>query len=295
MSQPLAVDFSGAVTDGFRTVATFVPKLIGSLIILLIGYFIAKIIAKLVDKGLERVGFDGMVERGGLKKALAKSQYDASDIVSKLVFFAIFIPALAAAIGNLGITALTQPMQAFIALIPNILVAIALVVIGAALATAAKKFIEGALGGLSYGKALGVAAAVLIMLGFGKAALDEVGIATTVTGPLLYAILGTVAGIAIVGVGGGLIKPMQHRWEQALNKASDEASNMKQQAQQSQGQSQGQVQDQQQYSQPVSGYPSTGAAAYPTEPAYGTQPQPTYAPTETPTQTYGTQPGYGQQ
>ena len=294
MSQPLAVDFSGAVTDGFRTVATFVPKLVGALLILLVGYFIAKIVAKLVDKALERVGFDRAVERGGLKKVLEKSQYDASDIVSKLVFFAIFIPFLAAAVGTLGIAALTGPMQAFIALIPKIIVAIVLVVIGAALATAAKKFIEGTLGGLSYGKALGIGAAVLIMLGFLKAALDQVGIATTVTGPLLYAILGTIAGIAIVGVGGGLIKPMQSRWENALNKASDEASNMKQQAQQSQSQSSGQDQ-QQQYSQPVSGYPSTGAAAYPTEPAYGTQPQPTYAPTETPTQTYGTQPGYGQQ
>ena len=34
-----AVDFGGAVTDGFRTIATFIPKLIGFLLILIIGYF----------------------------------------------------------------------------------------------------------------------------------------------------------------------------------------------------------------------------------------------------------------
>ena len=74
MSAPLAaVDFETPISNGFSTVATFIPKLIGFLLILIIGYFIAKIIAKVVDKVLERVGFDGMVERGGIKKAMAKS------------------------------------------------------------------------------------------------------------------------------------------------------------------------------------------------------------------------------
>ena len=109
MSAPLALDLETPVRDGFSTVATFIPKLIGFLVILLVGYFVAKIIAKLVDKGLEKAGFDRAVERGGIKKALAKSSYDASDIVAKLVFFAIFIPFLSAAVGTLGIRALEQP------------------------------------------------------------------------------------------------------------------------------------------------------------------------------------------
>ena len=230
MSAPLAVDFEGPVTDGFRSVATFIPKLIGFLVILLVGYFVAKIIAKLVDKLLERAGFDRAVERGGIKKALATSSYDASDIVAKLVFFAIFIPFLSAAVGTLGIQALQAPLAAFIALIPRIIVAIILVVIGAVIAGTVKTFIQNALGGLSYGKALANAASILILLGFIKSALDQVGIATTVTGPLLIAILGTVAGVVIVGAGGGLIRPMQSRWESMLNKAETEGANVKSQA-----------------------------------------------------------------
>ena len=149
------------------------------------------------------------------------------------MFFAVFIPFLSAAVGALGIQALQQPLAAFIALIPKIIVAIVLVVIGAVLAGAAKAFIQNALGGLSYGKVLANVASIMILLVFVKSALDQVGIATDVTGPLLYAILGTVAGVIIVGAGGGLIKPMQGRWETMLNKASDETSNMKAQAQQS--------------------------------------------------------------
>ncbi len=227
MSAPLALDLETPVRDGITTVATFVPKLVGFLVILLVGYFVAEIVAKLVDKGLEKAGFDRAVERGGIKKALAKSQYDASDIVAKLVFFAIFIPFLSAAVGTLGINALQEPLAAFIALIPRIIVAIVLVVIGAVIAGTVKNFIENTLGGLSYGKVLANVASILILLGFVKSALDQVGIATTVTGPLLYTLLGTVAGVIIIGAGGGLIKPMQTRWETMLNRAETESAQVK--------------------------------------------------------------------
>ena len=224
------MDFQNSLSEGLTTFTTFIPKLLGFLIILVVGYFIAKLVSKLVNTGLDKAGFDDAVEKGGVKKALAKSQYDASDIVAKLVFFAIFIPFLSAAVGALGIQTLQEPLAAFISLIPQIIVAIILVVLGAVIAGAVKSLIQNSLGGLSYGTILANAASILILLGFVKAALDQVGIATTVTGPLLYAILGTVAGVVIVGAGGGLIKPMQHRWEDMLNKAQDESRNIKNEA-----------------------------------------------------------------
>jgi hypothetical protein len=230
MTAPLALDLETPVREGFTTFATFVPKFLGFLVILLVGYVLAKFVSKLVDKVLERAGFDRAVERGGIKKALSKSQYDASDIVAKLVFFAIFLTAISLAVGALGIAALQEPIAQAVALIPQIIVAVILVVVGAVIAGAAKSFISNALGGLSYGSILGTAAAVLIMFGFVKAALDQVGIATQVTGAVLYAVLAAAAGVVIVGVGGGLIKPMQARWENALTRANDEKDKIKQQS-----------------------------------------------------------------
>ncbi len=252
MSETLAVDFQTPVREGFTSIATFVPKLIGFLVILLIGYVIAKLVAKAVNAVLERVGFDNAVERGGVKKALAKSTYDASDIVAKLVFFAVFVPFLSMAVGALGIQALEQPLAAFIALLPKILVAIVLVVVGAVIAGTVKSFISNALGGLSYGSILANAAAVLILFGFVKSALDQVGIATAVTGALLYATLAAVAGVVIVGVGGGLIRPMQHRWEDLLVKASSEKDKIA--------------------AQSSSSSPSAPAASYSTTEAYPVEP-----------------------
>ena len=229
--QLVALDLETPVREGVTTIATFVPKLIGFLLILLLGYFIAKVIAKVLDKVLEKVGFDQAVEKGPVKQALSKSKYDASDIVSTLVFYAVFIPFLSAAVGALVIAALQQPLTQFIALIPQIIVAVILVVIGGVVAGAVKKLIENALGGLSYGSILANGMSVLVLLVFLKAALDQVGIATTVTGPILIAILATVGGILVVGVGGALIKPMQSRLEQTLTRASDEAGKAKGQVQ----------------------------------------------------------------
>ena len=53
------------------TVATFFPKFIAFMAILIIGYLVAKALAKIVDKVLERVGFNRAVERGGVGRALA--------------------------------------------------------------------------------------------------------------------------------------------------------------------------------------------------------------------------------
>ena len=82
--------FTEGLGDAFSSFARFLPKLVGFLLILIIGYFIAKAVSKIVGKVLEKVGFDTAVEKGGVGKALEKSKYDASDILGKIVFYALF-------------------------------------------------------------------------------------------------------------------------------------------------------------------------------------------------------------
>ena len=84
-----SVNFGTGVSNAWSNVATFIPKFIVFLIILIIGYFIAKALAKLVARVLTRLGFDQLAERGGIKTALAHSKYDASDILAKIVYYAI--------------------------------------------------------------------------------------------------------------------------------------------------------------------------------------------------------------
>jgi len=80
-----------AISGFLTTLAEFLPKLIGFVVILIVGLIIAKLIAKAIGKLLEKVGFDKAVERGGVKKALEKSKFDASDIVGKLIYYALVL------------------------------------------------------------------------------------------------------------------------------------------------------------------------------------------------------------
>lgn len=212
-----------ALRDGLSLVFTFVPKLLLFLIILLIGYLIAKGLRKAVNAILERVGFDRAVERGGVGKALAQSKYDASDLIAALVYYAVILITLQLAFGAFGPNPISDLLSRIVAFLPSLVVAIIIVVIAAAIAAAVKDLITGAMGSLSYGKVLANVASIFI-LGLGViAALSQIGVAVAVTLPVLITVLATVAGILVVGVGGGLITPMRQRWETILNRAEQEA------------------------------------------------------------------------
>jgi hypothetical protein len=101
-------------------------------------------------------------------------------------------------------------------------VALLIVVIVGAIAKVAKDLVGGALSRLSYGPLMGTIVSVFIW-GLGViAALNQVGIATSITTPVLITVLGTIGGVVVVGMGGGLIRPMQQRWETWIGRAEDQ-------------------------------------------------------------------------
>ncbi|GII01490.1 mechanosensitive ion channel family protein [Planobispora takensis] len=224
------VDFGRGIADAWSSIVTFVPKFLAFLVILLVGWLIAKLLRKAVDAVLERVGFDRWVERGGVGRALQRSRYDASDLIAKLIYYAVLLITLQIGFSVFGPNPISDLLAGVVAWLPKAAVAIIIIVIATAIARAVKDIISGALGGLSYGRALATVASVFI-IGLGViAALNQIEVATTVTTPVLIAFLATVAGILIVGVGGGLIGPMRQRWENWLNRAEAETGVIRQQA-----------------------------------------------------------------
>ena len=219
---PEAINYGTGVSNAWSDVATFIPKFVVFLIILIVGYLVAKAIAKILSKVLTKVGFDRLVERGGIKSALDRSQYDASDILAKLVYYAIMLFVLSTAFGVFGTNPVSDYLRAVVAYLPLVFVAIVIVVIAAAIAAAAKKLIEGSLGGLSYGKTVANLAAGFIMAIGIIAALDQLHIAPNVVNAILYAALAAIVGIAIVAIGGGGIKTMSRRWDAVADRYDEE-------------------------------------------------------------------------
>jgi hypothetical protein len=219
-----------ALGDGLSMIAEFVPKLILFLVVLVVGIIVAKVIAKALNAVLERVGFDRAVERGGIKQALAQSKLDASDIVAKIIYYTLLLFVLQLAFGVFGPNPISELLTQIITFLPSLIVAIIILVVAASIAAAVKGLIQNMLGGLSYGRTLANIASVFILFLGVVAALNQVGVATAITTPVLITILATIGGVVVVGVGGGLIRPMQQRWESYLTKAELEAPRIKQQA-----------------------------------------------------------------
>ncbi len=219
---PLAINYGTGISNAWANVATFVPKLVVFLIIVIIGYIIAKAIAKIISKVLTKLGFDRLVERGGVKKALDRSKYDASDILAKIVYYAIMLFVLSAAFGVFGTNPISAYLHAVIAYLPLVFIAIVIVIIAAAIAAAAKALIQNSLGGLSYAKVLANTASGFILALGVIAALDQLHIAPNVVNAVLYAALAAAVGVVVVAVGGGGIKTMSERWESVATKYDDE-------------------------------------------------------------------------
>jgi hypothetical protein len=208
-------------------VVAFVPKLVLFLIILVVGWFVAKALEKLLDKLLEKAGFDRVVERGAVGNAMRNSDYDASSILAKLVYYAVLLFALQLAFGVFGPNPVSALITDIIAFLPKLFIALLIVIVGSAIAGAVADLIRGATGGLTSGRIMATLAQVFIIGLAVIAALNQMGIAVTVTLPLLITVLATIGGIAVVGVGGGLIMPMRQRWERWLERAEQEGSRVR--------------------------------------------------------------------
>lgn len=223
-------DISSGLTDMWRSVLLFLPKAVAFIAILVVGWIVATAARKLVNRALERIGFDHAVQRGGVGRALERSRYDASDILARLAYYGLLLLTLQLAFGVWGPNPISDLISGIVAWLPRAFVAIVIVVVAAAIASAVKDLITGALGGLSYGRLVANLASWFI-IGLGAiAALNQVGIATTVTTPVLIATLATVAGILVVGVGGGLVRPMTQRWDRWLTRAEAESEVIRERA-----------------------------------------------------------------
>jgi Conserved TM helix len=204
------------------TIARAIPKIGVFVLILVVGGLVAWMLGRLVAKGLQGVGFTRIAERGAVGRALSRGRWDASTLAGKIVYYMIALFVLQMAFGVFGPNPVSVLLTAVIAWLPKALVAIAILVFASAIAKVVRDLIYNAIGGLAYGAFVAGAVSVLIVALGVIAALDQVSIGASVTEPVLIAGLATAGAIAAIGVGGGLVKPMQARWERILGSAERE-------------------------------------------------------------------------
>ncbi|MQA01847.1 MAG: hypothetical protein GEV07_03655 [Streptosporangiales bacterium] len=211
--------------DAWSAIAVFVPKLIGFLVILFIGWLIAKGVSKALGALLKRLGFGRLLDKAGLGNLARNSAVDPAGIIVKIVYYFILLIALQWAFSVFGTNnPVSGLLNQVIAYLPRIAIAVVLIVVAAAVAGVLRDLIRSALAGRPFGPMVGtIVFAFVVALGV-IAAVNQLGIGLAVTTPVLVAVLATIGGILVVGVGGGLIRPMQSRWDNWLNRAERELS-----------------------------------------------------------------------
>jgi hypothetical protein len=196
-----SINIADSVQRGLDELVAFLPRLVGFLIILLIGWLIARAIKALLVKALQGVGVDRALETGATGPYVARVMPDArpSEVIGTVVFWFLFLGVLAIAVSQLGINALDNFVQSIAAYLPNVVVAILIFV-----PAAASGFVSRAFGDTATGKILGSAAPVLIMGIATFMILDQLNIAPAIVEITYVALLGSVAlGMAIAfGLGG---------------------------------------------------------------------------------------------
>ncbi|MFH8564807.1 hypothetical protein [Streptomyces sp. NPDC017988] len=220
----LSVNFTQGLNDAWSKVAQFVPKLVGFLVILVIGWMVSKLITRVLDRVMRKLGSEKLAERAGASRMLAGSKYDMTGIICKIVYAALLLITLQLGFGVFGPNPVSAMIDGIVAWLPRGIVAVVLIVVAMAVANLVRDIVTNTLASLSYGKTIGTMVWVCIVALGAIAALGQAGIATAVTQPVLYAVLASVAGVLIVGVGGGLIGPMRERWERWLHTAEQETA-----------------------------------------------------------------------
>jgi hypothetical protein len=201
-----AVEVGDSLQRGLDEFVGFLPRLVGFLIILLVGWLIARVVKAVVVKALQGVGVDRALQGGSAGPYVDRVLPDArvSEVVGTIVFWFLFLGALAIAVSQLGISALDNFLQAIAAYLPNVVVAIFIFVLAGALASAVSRVLARTAGDTPMGKVVSVAAPILIMGIATFMILDQLRIAPAIVEVTYIALIGSVAlGAALAfGLGG---------------------------------------------------------------------------------------------
>lgn len=124
----------------------FTPKIIGALIAVIIGWFVAIAVGKLATEVLRRIKFDKLFEKGVWKDALSKAKWkvDPSGFIGAIVKWVIFIVFLKAAVEILGLREFAIFMGDIVKWLPNLIVAAAIFVVAVIVADYLPKIIRAA-------------------------------------------------------------------------------------------------------------------------------------------------------
>jgi Conserved TM helix len=235
MIQDWGTAIFNALSNAVNLILTFIPRLLGFLVILIVGLIIATLVAKAVTILLRKVGFDRMSDRIGLTRFEQRMgvRMDTAGILGKIVYWFIVLIFLVPAADALGVPAVSNVLNELVAYIPNVFVAILVLFLGALAGTVVADLVRGTVASANIGNPnLFAGIARWAIIGFAALiALEQLQVAPSLINELFGAVALAIAiafGLAF-GLGG---QEAARRWlsrgESTLSDAASQLSTQQQ-------------------------------------------------------------------
>jgi hypothetical protein len=205
-------DWSDAITNSMAQALSLllaaIPRIIGFIIVVAIGWFIAALIARAVSALLRSIRFNDMADRSGFAGFVANTgvETDSSGFVAEIAKWFVRLITLVVGFDALGLPAVSDVLRQLLLWLPNLVVAIAVLIFGGLAANWLAGLVRGATAKADLGNPdlLAAIARVAVWAFAIVIAVNQVGIARDLVNILFMAIVGAVAlalGLAF-GIGG---------------------------------------------------------------------------------------------
>ena len=218
-----AVHITNSIQKALDQIFAYLPNIIGFLVILVIGYLIARIVKTVVNRALAHLKVDAHVTNssaGGFIERVSPGGRP-SRFIGGVVFWLIFLYALTAAIGALNIPSVTAFMNQVLGYLPNVIAAVIIFVIAAAIsagvATAAKRTMgDTPTGKLAESIIPGLIMAIAVFM-----ILEQLRIATNIVVITYAALIGMLALTGALAFGLGGREVAAQIWSQTYQSSQD--------------------------------------------------------------------------
>jgi hypothetical protein len=220
------MSFLDGVRDGLRdaweNIVEFTPRLIGALLILLIGWLLSILIRSVLRRVLDRIGFDRLLERAGMGAALREGDYSASGIVAGIVYWIALLITFLLAAEALQVEELSNLLAALIAYLPLVIVAIIILVVAAALGAFLADLVRPWAEQRGVGWLAPVARWAVLVFAV-VAAFNTLNLAEEVVNTVFVAVVGAAAVALAIAFGVGGIDTAREYWRRMAARAEAKA------------------------------------------------------------------------
>ena len=213
--QELISGLQGGLEEAGETILSFLPRLIGALVILVVGWLVARLIHRAFQRLFKAVGLDAVLERAGLADRLKEAGYTATDLAARAIYWIALLVVFLLTAEALDVEEVSEILRNLIEYLPLVVVAIVIVIVAAALGA----FLSELSTPWSQERHIRwlPSATRWVVIGLGLfVALDTLNLGEEIFNTLFIAVVGTVGAILVIAFGVGGISAAKEWWARIL-------------------------------------------------------------------------------